>query len=47
MSEVHLLSRVARHELVRDLGGFPSEVKRADRVAVGVSERRRDAAVLE
>lgn len=47
MSEVHLLSCVARHELVRDLRGFASKVQRTDGVAVGVSERRGDAVVLE
>lgn len=47
VSEVHLLSCVARHELVRDLRGLTTKVQRTDGVAVGVSERRGDAVVLE
>ena len=47
VGEVHLFSCVAWYELVRDLRGFAPKIQRPDRVAIGISKRRRDAVVLE
>lgn len=44
--EVHRGAGAARRALVRDLRRFPAQVQRADRGALRVAQRGRDAAVL-